>query len=325
MVSLTIANTFGAIEIGSFGAAFLFGVVTLQCYFYYSQNPEDSRQLKILVAVVWLLECAHTGLMIWEVYRLTIVMYGRAKDVHTYPGFSLVLTLGGFITTIVQCFFAYRVWKFLPKPYSYIGLASGLTACSRGIMSTYGAAEAVMMSSYAEFLVKYQNYLSIVLALGVAIDIVNAASMSYFLIIQREKGFSKTTNLIDRLVAYTIRTGVITCVSAITVLVLFQSLSPTLISFGFYVGLAKLYTNSLLSALNARRSLKENYSMSISVSHPRLAGTETSTSRIGPEYTQSNQAISIEMKTTKLISEDPAEEKAYDLESKRQPHCDQLV
>ncbi|KAJ3506851.1 hypothetical protein NLJ89_g6635 [Agrocybe chaxingu] len=285
MITTTVANTFGAIEIGSFGAAFLFGIVTLQCYLYYSQNPNDSWKLKAMVALIWILECIHSVLVFWEVYRLTITYYGRAKEVSQYPGFSAVLMLGGFITMIVQCFFAYRVWKFLPRPYCFIGLACGIIAIARGIMSLYGSVEALLMTSYPSYLAEFQHYLTALLALGAFIDGVNAASMSYFLIMQREKAFSN--------------------VAAITVLVLFQTLSPALISLALYVALAKLYSNSLLSALNARRSLREGSSKSVSVTHPRLVGTDSSGST-GTRPEMSN-AISIEMKTTKLVSEDQTE------------------
>ncbi|KAJ3508100.1 hypothetical protein NLJ89_g5939 [Agrocybe chaxingu] len=181
-------------------------------------------------------------------------------------------------------------------------------------MGTYGSIEALTMPSYPEFLVRFQNYLTALLAVGAVIDVVNAAALSSFLIMNRKKSFSKTANIIDRLVAYTIRTGVITSVAAIIVLVLFQVLSPTFISLAIYVALAKLYSISLLSALNSRQTLMEDYSKSLSVSHPRIAVTDTSSSRIGAEVT--SQAISIEMKTTRLISEDPSDDRSYDSESK---------
>ncbi|CAA7268564.1 unnamed protein product [Cyclocybe aegerita] len=315
MIPTTVANTFGAIEIGSFGAAFLFGIVTLQCYIYFSQNPNDSRKLKAMVAIIWVLECVHSVLIFWEVYRLTITYYGRAKEVRQYPGFSSVLMLGGFITMIVQCFFAYRVWKFLPRPYRFIGLACGVIAITRGIMSLYGSVEAILMTSYPAYLADYQHYLTALLALGAFIDVVNAASMSYFLVMQREKAFSKTTTLIDRLVAYTIGTGVITSVAAIAVLILFQTLSQrVIISLALYVALAKLYSNSLLSALNARRSLREGSSKSVSITHPRLAGTDSSGS--SGTHPEMSNAISIEMKTTKLVSEDQTEDSFGSFETK---------
>ncbi|KAJ3517474.1 hypothetical protein NLJ89_g472 [Agrocybe chaxingu] len=92
MIPVTIENTFGAIEVGSFGAAFLFGIVTLQCYAYFSQYPGDSKVIRFMVPILWALECTHTALILWEVYRLTIIFYGRAGEVEQYPGFSTVLS-----------------------------------------------------------------------------------------------------------------------------------------------------------------------------------------------------------------------------------------
>ncbi|KAJ3503670.1 hypothetical protein NLJ89_g8329 [Agrocybe chaxingu] len=334
MIPVAIENTFGAIEVGSFGAAFLFGIVTLQCYAYFSQYPDDSKVIRFMVPILWALECTHTA-------RLTIIFYGRAGEVEQYPGFSTVLMLGGFITAIVQCFFAFRVWKLLPKPYCFIGLACAIASIARAITGTYGSIEALTMPSYPEFLVRFQNYLTALLAVGVVIDVVNAAALSSFLIMNREKSFSKTANMIDRLVAYTIRTGVITSVAAIIVLVLVYvlinphgdvaetSIVPSIIPHIHFsrnlccpretldlVQIASLLSSSSGSVLYLPPfgTLKEDYSKSLSVFHPRIAVTDTSSSRMGPEVT--SQAISIEMKTTRLISEDPSDDRSYDSESK---------
>jgi hypothetical protein len=45
----TLANTLGAVEIGSLLGVFLFGVVSLQTYNYYTLYPDDSWVNKTLV------------------------------------------------------------------------------------------------------------------------------------------------------------------------------------------------------------------------------------------------------------------------------------
>ncbi|KAF8955633.1 hypothetical protein BDZ97DRAFT_1926497 [Flammula alnicola] len=48
-----MSNTFGALEIGSNVAIFLFGIVTLQCYLYFSRFDDDRLAFKALVATIW--------------------------------------------------------------------------------------------------------------------------------------------------------------------------------------------------------------------------------------------------------------------------------
>jgi hypothetical protein len=47
--TITIANTFGALEIGSSVAVFMFGIVTLQAHVYFSRFPDDRLAFRALV------------------------------------------------------------------------------------------------------------------------------------------------------------------------------------------------------------------------------------------------------------------------------------
>ncbi|KAJ7433718.1 hypothetical protein FB451DRAFT_1313347 [Mycena latifolia] len=46
-------GTYGALEIGSAVATFLFGILTLQAFNYYREFPQDSKLLKITIAATW--------------------------------------------------------------------------------------------------------------------------------------------------------------------------------------------------------------------------------------------------------------------------------
>lgn len=48
-MTLTLANTLGVLEIGSLLGVFLFGVVSLQTFNYYTMYPDDSWVNKTLV------------------------------------------------------------------------------------------------------------------------------------------------------------------------------------------------------------------------------------------------------------------------------------
>ena len=65
-------------------------------------------------------------------------------------------------------------------------------------------------SSYAEFAVHMHSWVTALLALGAGIDVVIATAMIYFLLTKREHSFVRTSRLIDRLIAFTLRTGLVT-------------------------------------------------------------------------------------------------------------------
>jgi uncharacterized membrane protein len=48
------------------------------------------------------LELGHTTAIICEVYRTTIIFWGRVEEVARFPALGVAVLLGGFITTLVQ-------------------------------------------------------------------------------------------------------------------------------------------------------------------------------------------------------------------------------
>lgn len=51
--TVSLDSTFGALEIGTLIAVFLFGVVTLQTDFYFREFQNDKQWLKGTVFLVW--------------------------------------------------------------------------------------------------------------------------------------------------------------------------------------------------------------------------------------------------------------------------------
>jgi len=88
------------------------------------------------------------------------------------------------------------------------------------------------------------------LASGIA-DVTITLSLAINLA-RRKTGFSGTDDVIDRIIRLTIQTGFITAVVAVLDIVCFLVLPHTTINFVWDFALSKLYTNSLMSTLNAR-------------------------------------------------------------------------
>ncbi|KAF9473799.1 hypothetical protein BDN70DRAFT_843117 [Pholiota conissans] len=288
MPAVTIANTFGALEIGSSVAVFLYGIVTLQCHLYFARFSDDRPVFKILIASIWLLETGHTIAMLYEVYITTIILWGQTTFVVKFPAVGVVIILGGMITTLVQTFFSYRLFVVLPKPYNSIGIVTALTAFARCIMSTYGGIKEIIVPTYVDYVKDVKSVIMAVMCMGAAVDVIIAMALMYFLLQKRDKTMIRSVRLIDRLLGFTIRTGLITSMTAVLVVIIYFARPNDLIYLAVYMSLAKLYTNSLLSSLNARKSLRDELSKSVSVEVPRI----TTSSRAA-----FNNPISIEMKT----------------------------
>ncbi|RXW18369.1 hypothetical protein EST38_g7497 [Candolleomyces aberdarensis] len=239
MVAATLDNTLGAIQIGAMVAMFLFGILTMQFDTYFQLFADDHLGPKIMVVIVWVLECANTICSAAEAYRGTITYYGSIAGYQRFPLMGVATVLGAVITVIVQCFFALRVWKALTNPLRYIGAACGVAAFVKAVAGIFLGTRLMVAKTLVEYRVRYGWVIRTLLGLGVAIDVVIAVSMMYFLLTKRKSGFASTTRLVDRLLAYTVRTGLLTSVTAIIVLVTFVVMPNAYIWGGFYVFLSK--------------------------------------------------------------------------------------
>ncbi|KAF6753533.1 hypothetical protein DFP72DRAFT_849157 [Ephemerocybe angulata] len=302
----TIINTLGALQIGVIFATCLFGVITVQLH-HYSQTFEDDRKsFRFLAAAVWILELIHTICICAELYRGTIIFYGRPTEYQRFPLMGGATLLGGLITMLVQIFFCLRVWKALPNPVRYIGAFCGGLTVLRAAGGIYLGVQIVRSQTLQEYRELNNWVISTLLASGAAIDVAIAVSMLFFLVQKREKGLGTVTRLIDRLVAYTIRTGLLTSITAVAVLIVFQTMPETYVWAALYVVLAKLYSNTLYSALNERSRLRQVMVESSQDLDSR--GRRPTNHRSGlSDFQSRRQEISIQMKTT-VIHDD--EEKA---------------
>lgn len=125
----------------------------------------------------------------------------------------------------------------LYHPWKYIGIFAGLMAVMRCGVSIYAAVEAVRTDSISGYVLKHKPMLATLLSAGAGIDLIIAASMLWFLIHRKKKSLAKyvvgqllplsmmrvvpdridvggtpssrVSRLLDRLVAYTIRTSIL--------------------------------------------------------------------------------------------------------------------
>ncbi|KAJ2912093.1 hypothetical protein MD484_g8321, partial [Candolleomyces efflorescens] len=183
-----VDDTLGALQIGAILAVYLFGIITLQAYTYFRHFPEDKIVFKALVGTVWTLELAHSALVSYEVYRVTIKLYGRPDLVERFIGLGVITVIGGFITMFCQIFFSARLWKVLPRPYAYIGIVCIVLTSIRCVGSSLLGAEAILAPNVKEFRTKWHWLITTLLTVGAAIDVTIAGAMLYFL--ARKRGHS---------------------------------------------------------------------------------------------------------------------------------------
>ncbi|KAF7290278.1 hypothetical protein MIND_01341600 [Mycena indigotica] len=262
-------NTLGALEIGVLVSYCLFGVTSLQVYAYYAQPgfADDPRALKLLIGSVWLLELAH-GICIGQVlYAYTIQYYGQPQRLlgMVPTGLALSVVVSGFITAIVQSFFAYRIFSLsaasarqrpLFRVLQGVALALWLSEAVYVVLSLAGTVLTFTVPSIQAFLERYRWLLFAPWVMNLVQDTTITASLVLLLLQTRSKGLDSTTAMVDQLVTWTIETGLITSLFSILNLVIYDRFRGTFIWVAIQVVKTRLFANSLMASLNSRAKLR---------------------------------------------------------------------
>ncbi|KAM5544724.1 hypothetical protein V8D89_001622 [Ganoderma adspersum] len=286
---LTMDNTYGAALLGTFFALIMYGVLLHQTYNYLRVHSGDSFWLKSYVAVIFLLDTAHSVLIMALCYLKLVRNYFNIPYLVTvdWP-LSLLTAITAANVVACQSFFAYRVYQIDRKCRMVVWFC--MTCQGAG----FGLAIAFTVKASVEFQVlcqnidladvgvrfqtplwtsfsKYSSWISVVLGIAVFVDTILAAVL--VLVLHRSRtGVKATNSLLDTLIAYTVTTGVLTDLfnilgfvfALVTSQYLYYAAANMLGTKGkisravfnldsMLTCRSAVYTNSVMAALNFRR------------------------------------------------------------------------
>ncbi|EIW74326.1 hypothetical protein CONPUDRAFT_147705 [Coniophora puteana RWD-64-598 SS2] len=244
-------NTLGALLIGCYCAAALHGLVCHQAYRYFQMYPHDGKITKFLVGSVWILETFHTLCIMNICYTYMVSDYFNPEAL-TYGIWSLRLSIAvsSVITLIAHSFFARRVYILSGrKLLLYIFMET--FAVLRTVLSISVSVLSFIAKSYENFR-RYEWIMVSSLGSGMIVDCIITSRLCWILWNSRT-GFDKTDTLIDRVVAYSINTSLLTSLFTLSAVICAITMPNSFVYIGIFFCLSKLYTNSFLAILNSRR------------------------------------------------------------------------
>ncbi|KAG7089121.1 hypothetical protein E1B28_010829 [Marasmius oreades] len=250
-------NTIGALEAGGMVACLLMGVVTTQAYYYYSKFPNDHIRLKLMVAFIWFCELGHSICISHAIYIITVISWSDPRILLLPPKtLPTAIFFSALSTQLVQNFLAYRI-KGVGGSWTLTTI-SWLLSLVRSVMAIISFAAGVNMVSLDDYLKQWKWSIMATIIIGVMNDLLIALSLIWVLLQQRNTTVSKsTTAIIDTLIRWTLQTGLLTSLGGILMMILFLAMPHNFIWLCVFTFLAKLYSNSLMAALNGRDSLRE--------------------------------------------------------------------
>jgi len=291
---LKVDNTLGATLIGILISFLLMGIVIVQTHTYYRKFPGDSTWTKTLVTAVFLLDVGQTICMGHVLYYFAVTGYGQPLTLIHPPksfGFDCLLTV--MLRVVVQLYFSYRIWKLTKK--LILPLISVVLSVVALVFGLIIASNAITLTSVPELEAKIEWLLPASLSFSAAIDVYIAVTLVVWLTVQRTRAIKSTSRVLDKLIAWSIQTGVLTSITAIVLVIIFVTMRNNYIWLTFYAFLPKLYSNSLLSILNGRLALRDMrggvVEMSISIGGDYDSNRRNRSPISGRDSTSSSQVV----------------------------------
>ncbi|KAG2153599.1 uncharacterized protein EDB93DRAFT_1248862 [Suillus bovinus] len=218
---------------------------------------------------------SHSALVAVALWDSIIATYGDLSKVDTIPWcIGPTIELTALITFLVQSFFAYRIYKCFEVQKEKLTVAIPIVALTfaRLILACITTGEMLKLKSYNAFFQRNFSFsgggqlrridiptefswvLTTGLLLSALVDVMITTFLCYFLRKQRPS-FTDTMRIIDTLTFWTIQNGSITCAAANATLFCWMTMPSNRVFLGLHFVVAKLYANSFLATLNARKQI----------------------------------------------------------------------
>jgi hypothetical protein len=253
-MSVHLDNTFGAAFIGAMVAGFLLGVSCLQAYMYFS-TQSDTAITKYLVGMVVLFDVVHQALISHTVYYYVVTNWGSEAVLATVVWSLLAEVLfNGFAAFCVQSFLTWRIWA-LSKKMWITSIVACLVLAEFGCVITFGVIALIRVRTFEDLAADLKGLSIAVNALAAAGDVL-IASVLTFLLQTSKTGFQRSDTMLNKLTLFAVNTGALTSLCAVASLISILAAPNTFIYISFFFCMGRLYTNSLLATLNARKMIR---------------------------------------------------------------------
>lgn len=263
----------GPVQVFGLLSGALFGCLACQSYVYFAKFTSDCLALKATVSAVLLIQLGHFVCIMSILWTMTVSTYGDPSQLGVFPlAADLVILLSSFTVSIVQSFYAFRLWK-LTRNVSLPILCQMFSMVAQ-ISTFILSARAFSMTDLTTFEASQGLLIMLAFSARAVCDWITTVGIAWNL--KKKQGSNimdhSTTTLIDRLIHWTIETALITSLLAGTVMILFLILKRNYVWFGAWLMWPNVIGNSMLISLNRRLLLQETRTASESYVQSRDGG-----------------------------------------------------
>ncbi|KIY70896.1 hypothetical protein CYLTODRAFT_160531 [Cylindrobasidium torrendii FP15055 ss-10] len=251
-------NTMGALMIGALVSTALWGITCMQTFEYYgSYLKYDNIMFKIMVTIVFICDTLHEVFICHTVYTYMVSHFGDPVAIGKVEWSILAEVIcSGLVAFVVQSFFTYRVWVLSRKKFLLVLPLALLVIAELAVTLAYfsKAVARVKVEVYTDSF-KVRDLSQALNAIGAAGDILITVTLIY-LLHRSKSGMRKSDAMVNSLILFALNTGLLTSLCALMSLIMILIYPDTFLYIAFFFCLSRLYANSLMATLNARRKLK---------------------------------------------------------------------
>ncbi|KAF9554460.1 hypothetical protein CPC08DRAFT_821674 [Agrocybe pediades] len=244
--ALNLMSTLGSLLVGVLIACFLFGIITVQAFTFYTRFPHDKLWLKLIVVVLCLCEVGHSILTLNGTYLMIVSVFGNVKGLVNLPRVLIVsIAFNAIIAPVVQLFFANRV-RIVGKKL-FIPIICSTLSLARTALIFVVLFKALKAVSLSDTVVEVRQVLPSLLGVGAGVDLILTATMVYYIAKRKRSAL-----ILDTTLLWTIQTGFASFICGIVMLVAFLAVPDTFIWLGTEAVFGRTFTCALLASLNGR-------------------------------------------------------------------------
>ncbi|KAI0073483.1 hypothetical protein K474DRAFT_1710664 [Panus rudis PR-1116 ss-1] len=269
----------GGVLVISVGISFIFyGITATQTYIYHTANHNDRFFTQAIVAAVWVLETVHTILLLRSVYFYAITTSGNyLKVLEIDWSVAYVVFSEIHIIVLVEGYNIQRIWTLSRGCAPIVGVLSSDAAY---IVEFHCETRTWDWLTYNENPL-YTLLINISAGTAAGFDGMVAGTMVYYLLRSRT-GVKRTNGIIRWLMAYFVQSGVIMVFVSVAIAIFHAYLPLSLGYTGLTTVKCKLYANSFLGTLNARRFMRDRANRTSTSLWQTRPAPPTNTSRQQP-------------------------------------------
>ncbi|KAF8335116.1 hypothetical protein F5887DRAFT_1285695 [Amanita rubescens] len=255
LVLPNLGPTYGALFLGGMGAAILFGATNIQVYFYFTNYKQDRIFQKFVVAFLWLLDSLHMAFVIAELWHYLIDLFGNylILGVVTWAHKAQIAMMI-VIVLLVQSLYTLRVWKLngdQNRLWSWVLIANLLSGYAAGIILLVLTMKIALFTQLAR--IRWSIYLSF--SMTTFNDIMLTIAMCHMLY-HGTTVFAETKSILGIIIRYVVVSGALTSLCSIIGVITVVTMPNNFVFLGVALVLSKLYINSYLALMNARKSIR---------------------------------------------------------------------